>query len=114
MSDENKTIGLEETRTLLASDEAVVLEVLPEKYFVDGHLPGAVHVAPDELEKAAREFPPDETRTVVTYCAGPSCSNSRETAGQLRRLGYRDVRVFEGGKEAWIDAGLALEEGNNA
>lgn len=114
MTDENKTIGLEETRSLLASDEAVVVEVLPGKHFVDGHLPGAIHIASDELERAAREFLPDETRTVVTYCSGPSCFNSRKAAGQLRRLGYRDVRVFEGGKEAWIDAGLELEEGNDA
>lgn len=36
---------------------------------------------------------------VVTYCAGPTCPNSKMAVRRLEKLGYRHVRAYEGGKE---------------
>jgi len=46
---------------------------------------------------------------IVTYCAGPTCPNSRIAAERLAALGYVDVRAYEGGKEEWIGAGLPVD-----
>ena len=47
--------------------------------------------------------------SVVTYCAGPSCGRSKVAAAAFGRLGYRDVRVYEGGKTDWAASGLPFE-----
>lgn len=46
---------------------------------------------------------------VVVYCASATCMNSKAAAKLLTDLGYADVRVYEGGKADWADAGLAFE-----
>ncbi|MFL5332182.1 MAG: rhodanese-like domain-containing protein [Geminicoccaceae bacterium] len=47
----------------------------------------------------------DPARTVVTYCH-PSCWASWNAAKRLIGYGYRDVRWYPGGIEAWQEAGL--------
>ena len=51
---------------------------------------------------------------VVTYCTGPTCANSHIAARKLEELGYTNVRVYAGGKQAWRDAGFAFERGATA
>jgi 3-mercaptopyruvate sulfurtransferase SseA len=48
-------------------------------------------------------------RTVVAYCTRPDEATSARVAQQLRRLGYRDVRILKGGLGSWANAGLPLE-----
>lgn len=47
----------------------------------------------------------DPARTVVTYCH-PACWASWNAAKRLIAYGYRDVRWYPGGVEAWQEAGL--------
>ena len=46
-------------------------------------------------------------------CAGPSCARST-VAAAFRRLGYRDVRVYPGGKTDWDAAGLPFDGSRTA
>src|SRR5947208_16987404 len=94
-----RTIELEELK--LRYSELTVAEVLPARYFAEGHLPGAVHLPLEGLEEAATHALPNRNREVVLYCANSTCRNSHQAAERLGRLGYGDVRVFTGGKSAW-------------
>jgi rhodanese-related sulfurtransferase len=85
-----------------------VIEALPAPYFEDGHLPGAANLPHDSDEATIAATLPDRNRTVVVYCANRACANSGVLARRLEQLDYADVRVYEGGKEDWIEAGLAL------
>jgi rhodanese-related sulfurtransferase len=51
---------------------------------------------------------------LVTYCSGPTCANSQIAARKLKALGYTNVRVYTGGKQAWREAGFAFERGATA
>jgi rhodanese-related sulfurtransferase len=102
-------ISREELSQLVQSNQVVVLEVLPPKYYAEGHLPGARNLPLDRLEQALAEFALERTAPIVTYCTGPTCPNSGVAAARLGQLGYANVRVFKGGKEAWREGGLALE-----
>jgi rhodanese-related sulfurtransferase len=102
-------ISREELSQLVHSHQVVVLEVLPPKYYAEGHLPGARNLPLDRLEQVLAELALDRTEPIVTYCTGPTCPNSGVAAARLGQLGYANVRVFKGGKQAWREAGLALE-----
>jgi rhodanese-related sulfurtransferase len=104
-----QTITREELQNEIAAGAVVVLEALPHNYYADGHIPGALNLPLDDVEFRAAELVPDRDAAVVTYCTGTSCPNSRIAAEQLRKLGYTNVRAFEGGKEDWVQAGLLLE-----
>jgi len=40
-----------------------------------------------------------------------TCPNSAVASGELRKLGYRNVREYVEGKEDWVAAGLPTEAG---
>jgi len=107
-----RTIGREELRAALADrDDVVVVETLRTEHFEQGHLPGAVHLHPDDVARRAAEVLPDRDAFVVTYCSNAACRNSAAVAAQLAKLGYTNVRRYEAGKQDWQEAGLPLERG---
>lgn len=85
-----------------------LVEALGPAFFGDAHLPGAVNIPPDRVAHLAPRLLPDRDGLVVVYCSA-MCTNSDSTARALLELGYRDVRVYRGGKEDWIEAGLPVE-----
>jgi rhodanese-related sulfurtransferase len=86
-----------------------LLEALPRPYFEQGHLPGAINFPHDRTRELAPRLLSDRDAEIVVYCASPTCRNSHIAAGVLRTLGYRNVRVYGGGKQDWQEAGLPLE-----
>jgi rhodanese-related sulfurtransferase len=94
----------------LGTNRALVLvEALPEKYYRDGHLPGARHLPHDQVAQLAGKVLPERDAEIVVYCASSTCQNSHIAARHLIQLGYARVAVFPGGKKEWIEAGLSLE-----
>jgi rhodanese-related sulfurtransferase len=87
----------------------VLLEALPPRYYDQRHLPGAKNMPHDAVDGLASSLIADREREVVIYCSSPTCQNSSVAARRLETLGYRNVRVFEGGKSAWEEAGLPFQ-----
>jgi rhodanese-related sulfurtransferase len=111
----SKPISLEELRDLLASSNApYLLEILSPEQYARQHLPGAHNLPLLGLDQALARVAPDRDVPIVTYCSGPTCKNSLIAARRLLELGYRDVRVFTGGKAAWQEAGYRFESGAEA
>lgn len=94
---------------LASANPPRVVESLPEKYYRDWHLPGALHLPLDEVESRAARILPDKNAEVVVYCASASCRNSDAAARRLGLLGYNNVAVYAGGKEEWQAAHLPIE-----
>lgn len=89
--------------------QVTLAEALPEKYYRDGHLPGAKHLPHDQVRQLAPGVLPDRDAGIVVYCASRTCQNSHIAAKILEQLGYTNVAVYAGGKQDWQEAGLALE-----
>ena len=87
----------------------VLLEALPEGYFLKGHLPTARNFPHDRARELAATVVPRKDAEIVVYCASATCANSGIAANVLATLGYANVRVFTGGKQEWEEAGLPLE-----
>ena len=49
---------------------------------------------------------------IVVYCSG-RCDSSRIVARELAELGYSEVRIYEGGKEDWVEHGLPVDRPAN-
>lgn len=110
----NSTISREEVRARMKSGVPMTLiEALPEKYYLGGHLPGAINIPHTEIEAGARALLPDRDAFIIVYCASLACRNSTLAAQALGRLGYRNVREYAEGKQDWSDAGLPMEGGQS-
>ena len=101
-------ITRDEVVALLGRPDVRLVEALGPAFFADAHLPGAVNIPPDRVDVLAPRLLPERDALVVVYCSG-TCTNSDSTARRLASLGYTDVRVYNGGKEDWIEAGLPVE-----
>ena len=102
-----RAITRDEIKRRLDHEGSVVLvEALPEKYFRDAHLPGAIRINHDEVTARAPTLLPDKAASVIVYCASAACQNSGKAARTLEDMGYVNVLVYEGGKEDWIGASL--------
>jgi rhodanese-related sulfurtransferase len=80
-----------------------VLNVQTDQFFNGELIPGSRRVPLDELEKGALTLPQDAA--IVTYCAGPACSQSTQAAQKLTELGFTNVRAYTDGLEGWKAAG---------
>jgi rhodanese-related sulfurtransferase len=96
-------------RRLDTINRTILVEALPEKYYRDGHLPGARHLPHTEVSQRAATVLPDKNAAIVVYCASATCQNSHIAAKLLEQRGYTDVSVYAGGKQDWSEAGLAFE-----
>lgn len=92
---------------IAANPQLVLLEALPEKYYLDWHLPGARHFPHDRARDLAPAVVPDKAAEIVVYCASRTCQNSHIAAKVLETLGYANVAVYPGGKEDWREEALA-------
>lgn len=82
-----------------------VLDVRPFEEFAAGHVPGAVNIPINELEKRFREL--RGRKEIVAYCRGPFCLMSFEAVELLRGKGMKARRLRDGMPE-WRTAGLPV------
>jgi rhodanese-related sulfurtransferase len=104
-----ETITRDELQAAIIAGRVTVLEALPSEHYDKEHLPGARNLPLDDIDSLAPTLIAGLDRPVVTYCSNTACQNSHIAAARLRELGYRDVRVYAGGKEDWFLAGLPFE-----
>ena len=95
-------------RELTAAAAPTLVEALGAAFFSDAHLPGAINIPPDQVDRLAPTLLPDINAPIVVYCSG-TCENSEIAARRLEELGYASVRVYLGGKEDWVEHGLPVE-----
>jgi len=95
-------------RELAGGAAPTLVEALGAAFFDDAHLPGAINIPPDQVDRLAPTLLPDIDASIVVYCSG-TCQNSEIAARRLEELGYRSVRIYLGGKEDWVEHGLPVE-----
>jgi rhodanese-related sulfurtransferase/DNA-binding transcriptional ArsR family regulator len=83
-----------------------VLDVRPPDEFAAGHVPGAVNIPIQELERRLSELP--KRKEIVAYCRGPYCLMSYDAVQLLRRKGLK-ARRLEAGLPEWRHAGMPIE-----
>jgi rhodanese-related sulfurtransferase len=102
---EFEQISADELRVRLRAGEVVLLDVRPSVEYQAGHLPGALSIPLDELERRLSELPPD--KMIVAYCRGPYCVYADDALALLAERGWQVARLEEGVAE-WQEAGYTL------
>ena len=104
-----RRISREDLRHYLEKGERLtIVEALPERYWREGHLPGAIRIDHTEVGEKAPSLLPDKGSKIVVYCASTECQNSSKAARIFESLGYTDVYEYAEGKQHWAEAGLPL------
>jgi rhodanese-related sulfurtransferase len=83
---------------LILDDPALqLLDVRTEPEFLIAAIPGAVNIPLQELQQRSGEL--DISRPTVVVCKVGR--RAYAAALQLQRMGFRDVRILDGGMTAW-------------
>ena len=98
-------ISADELRTRLRTGDVVLLDVRPAEEYQAGHLPEAISIPVDELERRLNELPPN--KPIVAYCRGPYCVYADDALALLAERGWHVARLEEGVAE-WQEAGYRL------
>jgi len=101
-------VEMDELLKRLRSRKVVVLDTRPSNEYAAGHIPGALSVPVENLQKELRQLPRD--REYVAYCRGPYCVYADRAVEILSSHGRRARRLREGFPE-WRAAGLPVETG---
>lgn len=105
------TIERHELKAGLDAGTITAIDALPESYYSQQHIPGALNLIAEDVEHQAGRLLPDKAAAIVTYCSNPACQNSTQVAQKLEQLGYRNIRKYAGGIQDWVEAGLPTEPG---
>jgi rhodanese-related sulfurtransferase len=93
---EPTTVSPEDARELVASDEALVIDIRDEEEFGSGHIAGATRIEEEDLESRLEEL--GEVERIIVVCA--KGERSAKVAESLRERGYEAANM-KGGMEAW-------------
>lgn len=96
------------TRELNRGD-ALLIDLRPGADFDKGHIRGARHLTPSQVDPTAKDMLRFKDATVLVYCqAGMT---SVDVAERLLKAGYAKVYSLKGGIGAWVQDQLPLERG---
>jgi rhodanese-related sulfurtransferase len=106
-------ITISEAYALYRDRKAVFVDARDPFSFEEGHIAGAINIYPDEvilhLPKLKAQLAPDSI--VITYCDGPKCPLSKETAHALLMQGVPGAKVLIDGWSLWLHAGYPVAQG---
>ncbi|MBI5578472.1 MAG: metalloregulator ArsR/SmtB family transcription factor [Deltaproteobacteria bacterium] len=105
---ELKPISRQELIERIGEKRVVVLDVRPVEEYTAGHVPSAVSVPVDKLQRRLSKLSRDQE--IIAYCRGPYCLFAVRAVALLRRRGFKARRYQEGIPE-WKAAGLPVAVG---
>lgn len=100
-------LGLMQVKSLYDGKGAIFVDARDVAAFAAGHIKGAVSLPVGDFAARLPRFIAQvkTTATLVSYCNGYDCHDSRELGTKLLLAGFRTVYLFEGGYPEWRDAG---------
>jgi rhodanese-related sulfurtransferase len=102
-------VSVDELHSLMTANQvnAIVDVRSPMTQAATGRIPGARTIDMKKIVESFKGVPVEGE--VIVYCACPNEATAVKVAQSLRKLGYKRIRPLQGGIDAWIEAGLAVE-----
>jgi rhodanese-related sulfurtransferase len=94
-------------RQLSADPGTVLIDARVPELFKQGHIPGAISLPMSRFDEliGERRAQLQAARLLVVYCSGPNCQDSYELALKLWGKGFKDLLLYRGGIEDWLEKG---------
>jgi rhodanese-related sulfurtransferase len=90
-------------------DDFILVEVLSEQQYNEGHIPEAINIPVTEIEEEAeKHFDKDDK--IVVYCSSYTCHASLRATRKLLEMGFEKTVDFIGGKREWRHADFDIEK----
>lgn len=87
---EYTSITMEEAKEIFKEDgDYIILDVRREDEFAEGHIPGAINIANEDIQDTEPERLPDKEQTIYVYCR--SGNRSKQAAAKLAAMGYTGI-----------------------
>ena len=102
-------VQMDELLKRARSEQVVILDTRPAREYIAGHIPGALSVPVDDLQRRLKEL--TKSREYVAYCRGPYCIYA-DRAVEILRANGRRARRLAGGFPEWRSAGFPVSQGN--
>lgn len=114
-SGEMEPVTREDLARRLRRGDVVVLDVRPSEEYAAGHVPGAISIPLERLERNLARLEKNLARLsrgteVIAYCRGPYCVLAPQALALLTRRGFRARRLQDGFPE-WRLAGYPVAAG---
>ena len=94
-----QSITMQEARQIFEEKgNYIILDVRREDEFREGHIPGAINIANEDIGDTDIEELPDKDMVIYVYCR--SGKRSKQAAGKLAKLGYTNI-IECGGIKDW-------------
>ncbi|MDQ7072577.1 MAG: rhodanese-like domain-containing protein [Gammaproteobacteria bacterium] len=100
-------ISPQQASKIVASDNAVIIDVRTQEEWDAGHIPGAVHIPLSDVKSRLDDFKTYEGKTLVMQCR--SGKRSAKAANILLDAGFNNVSNLKGGIMAWKKEKLPVE-----
>jgi rhodanese-related sulfurtransferase len=92
---EYTSISMEEAKEAFATPgDYIILDVRRADEFAEGHIPGAINVANEDIGDECPAELPDLDQVIYVYCR--SGRRSKEASSKLAALGYTNIYEFGG------------------
>ena len=97
-TDAAEPVSRDDLAARIAEGSVTILDVRPADEFDLGHIPGAMNITLQDLERFLPDL--DSDADIVAYCRGPYCIYAHQAVAALRKRGL-NARPLEGGLPEW-------------
>jgi rhodanese-related sulfurtransferase len=104
-----KSLSPAQVTELVNRENAMVVDLRGQAEFEKGHILGAKHLLPSQVDPAGKLLAKAVDAPVVLVCAAGM--QAPAIAEKLAKAGFKRVGVLDGGIGAWQAAGLPLARG---
>ncbi len=106
-----KTLRPAQLTALINREGALVVDMRSYNDYEKGHIAGAKNLPPNQFDPEAKPLAGAKESPVVLVCQSGATAGGG--ARQLKRAGFTQVHVLDGGIAAWQSADLPLVKGRN-
>ena len=90
-----RSITMDEAKGVFeTAGDYIILDVRRADEFAEGHIPGAINIANEDITDAEPADLPDKDQTIYVYCR--SGNRSKQAAEKLAAMGYTNIIEFGG------------------
>lgn len=99
------SLSLAEVKGMIdAKADFMLIDARPSRVFGEGAVPTAINIPDTFFDKMTDKLPAKKDTLLVYYCGGVKCPLSPKSAEKAKALGYTNVKLFQAGYPAWVEA----------